>query len=128
VLVSPDGSNHKLFPSPERIWVFENFVFWSNDGATLYFATSLNGGARLWALEIASGRWRKIADWGESLRFGPRLSNTCSGTISPDGKSVMTTALVLSADLWILEGFQLPDAAGHSWLNRLGRLLRGSGK
>ncbi len=128
VLVSPDGSQTQTFSAPERIYVYENALFWSSDGATIYLVTSLNGGARLHALDLGTGRWHKLSDWGQKVRFTSRGGNTLTAVISENGMGFRTTIQYVNSDLWILEGFRLPDAAGHPWLNRLGRLLRSSGK
>ncbi len=78
---------------------------WSADGREL-FVSSLEGlPARIWRLDLATGRRRL---WKELMPGEPagvsRLNNVC---VSPDGRAYAYSFLrVLSSDLYFMEGWQ----------------------
>jgi len=104
-LVSPDGKTLRRLPSPVRPAVQDYLLIWSRDSANLYVASSLDGNARLDAVDIRTETARKIADLGQGPRFQTWTNFNLAGSLSPDGKSFLTSVRVGKSDLWILEGF-----------------------
>ena len=108
LLVSPDGKQRRSLPSPVRA-ASNNFVLvWSRDAATIFIASSLTAKARLDAISVATGKFRRIAEYPAGLRFFTTYTYSLSGSLSHDGKSFATTVLNSKSDLWILEGFPQP--------------------
>lgn len=108
LVVSPDGREFRIFPSPVPVFVFESMLVWSRDSSVLHVISSRKGNARLDALEVTTGQWRQIADWGPRIPFGVEVGNQLLGSLSPGGKSVATTTSVGNDDLWILDGLAQP--------------------
>ena len=108
VLISPDTKNSRRIPCPVRP-NNQNFVMvWSRDSSTIYMASSQSETAQLFAVDVKTGRATKIADLGKDVSFGLGINYCLSASLSPDGKSFLTTARTEKADLWILEGFPRP--------------------
>lgn len=122
-MVSPDGRNPRIFPSPIPVWVEYALVAWSADSSTLYVASSYNGPSRLHALDVRTGKSRPVADYGTAFRFGVQETNCLSACLSPDGKSIVTTLMSRKSDLWILDGYPPPGALAHSWPERLSQIF-----
>ena len=99
-LTSPDGRQQKFLPG------LSGAITWSRDSKTIYGVTFQAPQPALSALDVASGKIRKIADY--DLSFQPLLENAYTGSVrlslSPDGKSVVTAVATNQADLWILDG------------------------
>jgi WD40 repeat protein len=103
-MVSPDGKIRKKIPSPETASPYGYLLVWSRDGGTIYVASSLGRGARVHAVDVRSGRSRKIAEYGDDIEFSMPITYTLFGCLSPDGKSIITTCLDFKSDVWILDG------------------------
>ena len=58
---------------------------------------------------VRSGNLRRIAEYARGVVFGNGNAYTLVGSLSRDGKSIATTVLKFTADLWILEGFPQPQ-------------------
>jgi eukaryotic-like serine/threonine-protein kinase len=105
ILVSPDGKILRKLNSPVRPASQRYVLAWSQDSSTIYIASSLSGKARLDALDVQSGKSRKIVDYGSDLDFRTISNLGLSACLSADGKSFSTTVLISKSDLWIVEGF-----------------------
>jgi Tol biopolymer transport system component len=105
LIVSPDGRQSEVIPSPVTVFVHEAALVWSRDSSTLFVVSSYQGSARLDALDIATKKWRNIADWGTTIRFRVIWNNGLTATLSPQGNSFFTTAMDWRSDIYILEGF-----------------------
>jgi WD40 repeat protein len=105
VLISPDGRVKKKISSPETANSQGYLLIWSKDGSTIYVASSLGKGARLHAVDINSGKSRKLAEYQDEIEFSTYFDYQLFGCLTPDGKSFVTTALDVKSDIWILEGF-----------------------
>jgi len=102
------GKNTKKISSPVAAAV-ENYVLvWSEDSSTKYVASSFAEGPRLDAVDVQTGLSQKIADLDWDLLLGGWRNYYTSGSLAPDGQSLITTARVEKSDLWILEGVPLP--------------------
>jgi Tol biopolymer transport system component len=108
LIISPGGKESRILPSPTSVDTVECLIAWSIDSRTLYVASSLRGGAQLYAVDVQTGDAREIADWGESFRFDPN-DNRLIGSLTADGKGLVTTINTEKSDLWILEGFPQPQ-------------------
>ena len=81
---------------------------WSRDGSRLY-AISETDDLRLAliSVEIASGTETKLADLGPS----PPVNNPLKGlSLSPAGRSLLTSRVRLRGDLWLADGYRLPPS------------------
>jgi Tol biopolymer transport system component len=105
VLVSPDGSVKKKIPSPETVRQQGYLLVWSKDGSKIYVASSIGKGARLHAVDINSGKSRKLAEYQDEIEFSASRNFALFGCLTSDGKSCVTTTLDVKSDIWILEGF-----------------------
>jgi hypothetical protein len=106
-LISPDGVRTRSLPSPVMPFYDRFLVVWSRDAGTIYLASSVTERSRLDAIDVQSGKSRKIAEYGRDVVFsvGPY---SLLGSLSGDGKSIATTVLNRKSDLWMLEGFPQP--------------------
>jgi serine/threonine protein kinase/Tol biopolymer transport system component len=102
-LVSPDASQ------PNRVLPGLNgaALLWSKDSKTIYGLTYQARTPTLSSMDVATGMVRKIAEY--DLDFQPLLDNNYTGSVrlsmSPDGKSFVTTVATNQSNLWILDGF-----------------------
>lgn len=109
VLISPDGKTVKKIPCPVRP-TKDNFVMvWARDSATIHVASSQTEVAQLFAIDIESGKAVKVADLGKDIQLST-INYCMTASLSPDGKSFLTTSRVDNYDLWILEGFPQSSA------------------
>ncbi len=99
LLVSPDGKATRTLPrmgSPA--------LAWSKDSQTIYGIPNQNGRTLLGAVDVRTGAFRRVAEYGPEL--APRaLFSVTALSLSPDGKSLALATENLHTDLWILEGF-----------------------
>lgn len=102
-LVAPDGVTRKSI-----LELRDSALLWSQDSKTLYGLSSQGRPPTLSALDIETGKARKIAEY-PNLEFMPLLDNAYTGSIrlslSPGGKSFVAATATNQADLWILDGF-----------------------
>jgi serine/threonine protein kinase len=105
VLVSPDGKISRRLPTPVRPATQRYVLAWSRDASTIYIASSIAGQARLDAVEVQSGKSRKMADYGSDLDFRTPSNSGLSGSLSADSKTFAATILISKSNLWIVEGF-----------------------
>jgi Tol biopolymer transport system component len=101
-ITSPDGKEQRTIPVPGG-----GALAWSKDSKTIYQLMFQAPQPTLSAIDFATGNIRKIADY--DLNFQPLLENAYTGSLrlslSPDGKSFVTSVATNQADLWILDGF-----------------------
>jgi len=98
-IVSPDGLRTRVLA--DETWLAHA---WSRDGAALW-AVRLSGELRLEAIavDVETGQSRTIA---RDLGPAPPSSVPLRGlSLSPDGRSLLTSIYRLRGDLWLLEGF-----------------------
>jgi Tol biopolymer transport system component len=111
ILIAPDGKDTRRYSSPVPPESQGFVLTWSRDNLSLYIASSLGTGrteGRLDALDITTGESRKIGDFGPDINFCSYFNFCLFGSLSPDGKSLVTTCRVPTSDLWILDGALLP--------------------
>jgi Tol biopolymer transport system component len=101
MLVSPDGSKQKLLTDDR--W---HAHAWSADGKELYGIRETDElRLALVAVDVRAGTTRVLADLGPS----PPANNPVKGlSVSPDGKTVVTSMLRLRGDLWLLTDLPWP--------------------
>jgi Tol biopolymer transport system component/predicted Ser/Thr protein kinase len=105
VLLSRDGRQRRTVPSPVRSRAVDSFLTWSLDGSSLYLGSSWPGEAGFYVVDIKTGRSRKLGTYTSDFRIGYGNYHN-AGSLSPDGRIILTTALSYSSDLWILDGFK----------------------
>jgi Tol biopolymer transport system component len=110
-LISPDGQSERVLRSPAF-----TATGWSADGATLYGLTSQAHKQVIVAVDVATGREKLISQITPPVTIGVVWATTLRLSVSPDGKSLATTALLNNSDIWMLENFD----AQLSLLQRLG--------
>jgi WD40 repeat protein len=108
LLVSPDGKQHRSLPSPVPPASNRFVLVWSRDAEMIYVASSHTQKARLDAIDVRTGRSRKIVEYPQELRISTPNTYSLSGSLSRDAKSFATTVVNTKSDLWILEGFPQP--------------------
>jgi Tol biopolymer transport system component len=101
-ITSPDGKEQRTIPGSAG-----GALVWSRDSKTIYQLMFQMPQPGLYAIDVATGAIRKLADY--DLSFQPLLENANTGgvrlSLSPDGKSFVTAVATNQADLWILDGF-----------------------
>jgi eukaryotic-like serine/threonine-protein kinase len=105
--VSPDGKKTLKWPSPVAPASQGYVLAWANDSTQLYIASSLGEG-RLDALDIETGKSRKIAHFEQDVAFFSWNNMCLFGSMSADGRSFVTAKMTKGSDLWILDGAPLP--------------------
>lgn len=109
-LVSPDGQKNRVLGFKES----PALVF-SKDGKTLYGLLREQGQATLFAVDVATGKGKTIGPVGD-ITPGSPLTPGIRFSLSPDGKSFITSVIRRRSDIWMLEGFDYRP----SLLERLG--------
>ncbi len=109
-LFSPDGSQTKALPK-----VGAATLAFSRDGKTVYAVGKEHGCSFLKAIDIATGAVRTVADYGPALTISGGLEFQTRLSRSADGKSLATSAVTRKSDLWLLEGFPLPQPWWRIW-------------
>jgi Tol biopolymer transport system component/tRNA A-37 threonylcarbamoyl transferase component Bud32 len=110
-IISPDGLQSRTLS--EETWLTHT---WSRDGAEIFgirLAEDLH--LILARIDIKTGEETFISDLGVSP---PIIQPVQSLTLSPDGKTLMTSLARLKGDLWILEGFPQPERGVQKALSR----------
>jgi len=83
-------------------------MVWSRDSSSIYVASSQSEIAQLFAVDIKTGKAKKIADPEKNVEFRMNTNYSLSASLSADGKSFFTSVRVDKSDLWLLEGFPRP--------------------
>ncbi len=98
-LVSPDGNKSRQL---DPRW--HAALGWSRNGKILYGMCEAAGRQSLATYDIAAGtKSERLIE--ESVRIGASLRPVLRLSISPDGKSLATSASHSAGDLWLLENF-----------------------
>jgi Tol biopolymer transport system component len=106
-LVSPDGKETKLLT--HRIPTNTAAIGWARDGKTLFMADRIDEHMVLIALDVASSRERRIADYGvTSFNFGNNFIRSSGLSVSRDGRSLLANTLAYHAEIWMIEGLGPP--------------------
>jgi Tol biopolymer transport system component len=99
-LFSPDGQKHKTLPV-----VGSTAIAFSKDGSTLYAAGREDGRTFLKAVAVATGAVREIATHTGDMTISGGSTYRARLSLSPDGKSLATSAVERKSDLWLLDGY-----------------------
>jgi len=92
------------------------YVTWSRDGKQLYtLGKNDDGGWRLSAIDAKSGAEKVVTELGGRFDFNSPFNPSFPLSLSPDGKSLASSALNVKTEVWIMEGFREPG----NWLRRL---------
>ncbi len=106
-LVSPDGMTRRTLSSPFRTTP-QSAVVWARHSNTIWLLSSPKGETLLGFVDVPSGSSKTIRSFGTEIDLRAPGSNWAgSGTLSPDGKSILTTQTHLRSDIWLMEGLNL---------------------
>ena len=89
---------------------------WSRDGGTLYGLATEKGVQSIVAIDVASGRERVANELPRTTRVAGLWAPSLRLSVSPDGKSVATTSVRTSSDIWTIADFDREP----SWMVKLG--------
>jgi Tol biopolymer transport system component len=113
-LFSPDGQRRRTLPRLNT-----SAIAFSRDGKTLYAAGRENGNTFLKAIDLtaanATAAVRDIATHAGDMTISGGATYRARLSLSPDGKSLATSAVESKSDLWLLEGYPLPQPWWHVW-------------
>jgi WD40 repeat protein len=99
-LFSPDGTRRKTLPLAGS-----SAIAFSKDGKTLYVAGRAEGRTFLKAAVVETGEVREIATHTGDMMISGGATYRARLSLSPDGKSLATSAVDRRSDLWLLEGY-----------------------
>jgi Tol biopolymer transport system component len=102
-LFSPDGTKRRKLPRLDS-----SAIAFSRDGKTIYAAGREAGQTFLKAIDVATGAVRQIATHPGDFTISGGATYRARLSLSPDGKSLATSAVESKSDLWLLEGFPMP--------------------
>ena len=109
-LFSPDGSARRSLPV-----LHSSALAFARDGKTLFAAGRAGTLTFVKALDVAAGTVRDIAQFSN----GPVISGggpyRARISLSPDGRSLATSAVSALSDLWLLEGYPGPRPWWQLW-------------
>jgi eukaryotic-like serine/threonine-protein kinase len=104
LLLSPDGKKSKFIISPVSLnSVFYN-IAWSRNSKLLYIASSTEKESRLDAIDIETGKSRKIASYGFNVDLSYDQTQCAVSSISRDRKGLLVSARFANGSLYILDG------------------------
>jgi serine/threonine protein kinase len=87
---------------------FEAIAAWSRDPRYLYTIRRAGGKRQLGKLEWRAGTFQPILDIPKDLFFNTNAFGQVRLSLAPDGKSLATTVVRNTGDIWILDGLQAP--------------------
>jgi len=99
-LFSPDGQRNKTLAV-----LGSSAIAFAKDGKTLYAAGRAEGRMFLKAITVATGEVHEIATHTGDLTISGGATYRARLSLSPDGKSLATSAVDRKSDLWLLEGY-----------------------
>jgi Tol biopolymer transport system component len=102
MLISTDGKTRRILRRP----AFRSMT-WSRDGAVIYGLDSEVPG-RLVSINVATATERELNRVPPGLHLAPIWIPGMKLSLSPDGKSLATTSVRQSGDIWLLENFNAP--------------------
>ena len=110
ILCSADGVLYTISAeggSPEYLGKeYEPIAAWSRDMRYIYAIRDAEGKRQLGKLEWRRGTFQAAVDVPKEWRFNTPLFGAVRLSLSPDGKSLATTVLRQTGDIWILDGLQ----------------------
>jgi hypothetical protein len=83
-------------------------IAFSRDGRTLYAAGRDAGHTFVKAIDLAAGSVRDIAQHAGDLTISGGATYQARLSLSPDGRSLATSAVDSRSDLWLLDGYPRP--------------------
>jgi Tol biopolymer transport system component len=101
MLLSPDGKTKRIVR--ERAF---GGMTWSRDGSTIYGMDESGPRERIVAFDVATRKEREVATVPAGLALLPLWFPGQRMSLAPDGKSLATTAIKQSGDVWLLEHFE----------------------
>jgi hypothetical protein len=109
-LFSPDGSTRHTLPG-----LNSTALVFARDGKTLYAVGMAGGSTFLKAIDVATGSVRDIAQYSDGLTISGGAAYRTRISLSPDGRSLATSAVRSQSDLWLLEGYPRPRPWWQLW-------------
>src|ERR1035437_9928732 len=98
-LFSPDGSKRRSLPV-----LNSSALVFARDGKTIYAAGRAAGRSFLKAFDVAAGTLRDIAQYPDGVTISGGGPYQARISLSPDRRSLATSAVISQSDLWLLEG------------------------
>jgi Tol biopolymer transport system component len=95
-VISADGKNSRKTSDDSNV-----LQLWSKDGKVLYYLKEPAATVKLFKIDFATGKQQEISDLGI-------LWDIRGASLSPDGKSIMSSFAQVTSDIWLLEGFERP--------------------
>ena len=87
----------------------------ARDGKTLYAAGRDAGRTFVKAIDVATGSVRDIAQYSDGLTISGGATYQARLSLSPDGRSLATSASSSQSDLWLLDGYPRPRPWWQLW-------------
>ena len=109
-LFSPDGSKRRSLPV-----LSSSALVFAPDGQTIYAAGRAAGRTSLKAIDVAVGTLRDIAQYPDGLTISGGGAYQTRLSLSPDRRSLATSAVSSQSDLWLLEGYPRPRPWWQLW-------------
>ena len=108
ILVSPDGTGERVLS--DEHWLAHT---WAHDGRRIFGIRETEDlRLSLVSLDTISGRVSIVADVGPS----PPVNNPVRGlSVSPDGRSFVTSTISLRGDVWTIGNVKWRTAASAWW-------------
>jgi len=78
-------------------------IVWSRDGTRLYHAITASWRSGLFEVDMETGEQTQILDFPPSFTIANPIINTTFGSLSPDGRSFLTTSRTYQADIYQME-------------------------
>jgi tricorn protease-like protein len=102
-LVAAEGTTHRVLTPGTRL----HAIAWTADSRTIYGLASLEPqGARVVAIDVATGGARTIRSLPANLRLETAATPGLRMTLNREGTRLLTTGLRSRSDIWMLEGFE----------------------
>lgn len=90
-------------------------LVFARDGKTIYAAGRAAGRSFLKAFDVAAGTPREIAQYPDGLTISGGGPYQARISLSPDRRSLATSAVISQSDLWLLEGYPRPRPWWQLW-------------
>jgi len=92
---------------------YEPIAVWSRDINYIYVIRNADGRRQLGKLEWRRGAFQAIVDIPKEWGFNTPSFGAVRLSLSPDEKSLVTTTIRFTGDIWILDGLQPPLTLWH---------------
>jgi dipeptidyl aminopeptidase/acylaminoacyl peptidase len=109
-LFSPDGSRRRTLPEPNS-----SALVFTPDGKAVYAAGRAGGRTFVKAIDVATGTARDIAQYSDGLTISGTAAYQARISLSPDRRSLATSASSSQSDLWLLDGYPGPRRWWQLW-------------